>query len=121
METAVAEIEEAKKAGADIVELRLDFIPTIQENAQKEIPILLQACQLLDVPCIVTYRPTWEGGKYAGPEPVRLAALKYAAMLGAPFVDVEYKAADLFFAGAGDIADNTKIILSSHNYQSTAT
>jgi len=43
-------------------------------------------------------------GNYAGPEPERLATLKYAALLGAPYVDVEYKAAHLFFAGAAGCA-----------------
>lgn len=37
-------------------------------------------------------------GNYQGPEPPRLATLKYAAMLGAPYVDCEYKAATFFFA-----------------------
>lgn len=39
-------------------------------------------------------------GKYDGPEPARLAVLKYAAHLGASHVDVELKAAPYFFAGA---------------------
>lgn len=38
---------------------------------------------------------------YEGPEPERLATLKLAALSGAPFVDVEFKAASLFFAGEG--------------------
>lgn len=38
-------------------------------------------------------------GKYDGPEPQRLAVLKYAARLGASHVDVELKVATYFFAG----------------------
>lgn len=38
-------------------------------------------------------------GNYDGPEPERLAALKYAALRGAPYVDVEFKAIQFFFAG----------------------
>jgi len=38
-------------------------------------------------------------GNFEGPEPERLATLKYAAMRGAPYVDVEYKSAAIFFAG----------------------
>lgn len=50
-----------------------------------------------------------------------LGCRRYAAALGVPFVDVELKAAALFFAGQGpDISDNTRIILSSHNYERTA-
>jgi hypothetical protein len=39
-------------------------------------------------------------GNYEGDEAPRLATLKYAALLGAPFIDVEYKAAATFFASA---------------------
>jgi 3-dehydroquinate dehydratase len=38
-------------------------------------------------------------GKYDGPEAERLAALKWAAMLGAAYVDVELEAAKFFFGG----------------------
>lgn len=38
-------------------------------------------------------------GNYEGPEPERLATLKLAAMKKAPYVDVEFKAAAIFFAG----------------------
>ncbi len=39
-------------------------------------------------------------GQYAGDEATRLATLKYAAVLGADYIDVELKAAPFFFAGA---------------------
>ena len=37
-------------------------------------------------------------GQYRGSDLVRLAILKYAAVLGAAYVDVEYLAAEFFFA-----------------------
>ena len=37
-------------------------------------------------------------GQYRGSDILRLAVLKYAAVLGAPYVDVEYLAAEFFFA-----------------------
>ena len=37
-------------------------------------------------------------GQYKGNDILRLAVLKYAAVLGAPYVDVEYLAAEFFFA-----------------------
>ena len=46
-------------------------------------------------------RLTTRRGKYEGPEAERLAALKWAAMLGAAYVDVELEAAKFFFGGAG--------------------
>lgn len=38
-------------------------------------------------------------GNYDGSEPERLACLKLAAIKGAPYIDVEFKAAAIFFAG----------------------
>ena len=45
-------------------------------------------------------RPRHSGcrGQYKGSDILRLAVLKYAAVLGAPYVDVEYLAAEFFFA-----------------------
>ena len=68
---------------------------------------LIDACP---VPVIVTYRPTWEGGRYDGDESERLATLWRAHELGAAYVDCEVAAAERFFATAGergreDVAD----------------
>jgi 3-dehydroquinate dehydratase/shikimate dehydrogenase len=77
---------------------------------------MLAACA---VPCIVTHRPTWEGGQYGGEEEGRLEALWIAVEAGAAYVDCELIAAERFFAAAPDgvhAASSTKIILSSHHY-----
>ena len=95
VEEALAEIVEAVEGGADIVELRVDFIDGL--DAPVDIPKMLAACA---VPCIVTYRPTWEGGQYAGEEEPRLAALWAAVDAGAAYVDCELLAAERFFAAA---------------------
>jgi 3-dehydroquinate dehydratase/shikimate dehydrogenase len=113
----VAEAAEAAAAGADLVELRLDFLSALAP--ERDLPVLLAGVKL---PAIVTFRPTWEGGKYAGGEAPRLATLKYAAALGAAFVDVEFKAAAVFFAaysGEARAASPTRVILSSHDYART--
>ena len=111
---ALLEIQEAVDGGADIVELRVDFIDGL--DAARDIPRMLEACP---APCIVTYRPTWEGGQYDGEEAPRLAALWAAVEAGAAYVDCELLAAERFFAadpGGVRAASGTKIILSSHNY-----
>jgi 3-dehydroquinate dehydratase/shikimate dehydrogenase len=115
---ALEELSEAAAAGADVVELRLDFLE--QFEPANDLPALLAATSL---PAIVTYRASWEGGKYAGPEDARLRTLWLAVELGAAFVDVELKAAARFFAAApqGWSRDTarTRIIVSSHNYAET--
>ena len=117
VEEALSEIVEAVEGGADIVELRVDFIDGL--DAAVDIPKMLAACA---VPCIVTYRPTWEGGQYDGEEEPRLAALWAAVEAGAAYVDCELLAAERFFAAApANLSDKqnrtSKIILSSHNYE----
>jgi 3-dehydroquinate dehydratase type I len=43
-----------------------------------------------------------------------------AAKLGAPFIDVEYLASEAFFALGCSSLEGTKLILSNHNFESTA-
>ncbi len=59
---ALAEIGEAAHLGADLVELRLDFLTDI--NLLDPTPMLermLGACETALLPALVTFRPTWEG------------------------------------------------------------
>ena len=113
---ALEDIDQAVLDGADIVELRIDFLKNL--HAARDLQVLLKACP---VPCIVTYRPSWEGGQYEGDEEPRIAALWTAVELGAAYVDCELLAADRFFAAAQDnVRRNTsatKIIISSHDYE----
>ncbi|BDA46464.1 probable shikimate dehydrogenase (NADP(+)) at C-terminar half [Coccomyxa sp. Obi] len=117
---AVTEIREAAEFGADVVELRLDFLKGIDLlDPKATLKRLLGACDAYKLPAIVTFRPAWEGGQFSGPEPLRLAVLKYAAVLGAAYVDVEYLAANFFFASEGEVPLSTKVILSHHDYDET--
>lgn len=59
-------------------------------------------------------------GKYSGEEAPRLAALKFAAALGAAYVDIELKAANVFFASKSTVETPTRFIISSHDYEGTA-
>ena len=90
---------------AELVELRIDRIH------DPDLPRLLAACPC---PAIVTNRPNWEGGHFAGPEEERIALLDQAIDLGAAYVDVELKAAaQLPRRGA------TKRIVSYHSFEGT--
>eukprot|EP00798_Chlamydomonas_sp_ICE-L_P001722 gene1722-33130_t len=114
VEEFIADMADACASGADIVELRLDFLTDF--DTERDLERIMKACTL---PYIVTCRAKWEGGNYGGAEAERLATLKYAAMLGAPYVDVEYLAAPFFFASAGEVPISTKVILSSHDFKAT--
>ena len=114
----IEEAKEAHMAGADVVELRIDFLQEFRP--EQDLEVLLREIEL---PCIVTYRPSWEGGQYTGEDAPRLAALKLAMELGAAYVDVEFLIAPVFMAAiqsADGKTYSTKVIVSSHDYESTA-
>ena len=100
------EIEEAGKRGAQLIELRLDFLakpPDFKRLLEKK-------------PCamIATVRRPHEGGRWGGNEPQRQILLRQATVAGFDWVDVET-----------DIADkiprfrNVKRIISYHNLRET--
>ena len=116
---ALEELREAESCGADVVELRLDFLPSFDEKA------LAQLLAATTLPLIATLRASWEGGQpFSGTEEERLTALWSAVTLGVAFVDVELAAARRFFALAPagwqrHGGSTTRFILSSHNYERT--
>ena len=68
---------------ADLVELRLDSVAD---------PSAAAALAGRGRPAIVTCRPKWEGGSFAGSEEERRRILADALKLGAEYVDVEWRA-----------------------------
>ncbi|CAI9776852.1 unnamed protein product [Fraxinus pennsylvanica] len=105
----------AKSKGADIVEIRLDHLKIF--NPRTDIEKLIKACPL---PTLFTYRPMWEGGQYDGDEKSRFETLQLAMELGADHIDIELKAAHEFNDFLhGNKPGKCKVIVSSHNYDST--
>jgi 3-dehydroquinate dehydratase/shikimate dehydrogenase len=90
--------------GADLVELRLDTVSD---------PDVAGALAGRRLPVIVTCRPTWEGGSFAGSEETRKRLLLEALTAGAEFVDVEARAGfeDLIATTGGQ-----RIVLSAHDF-----
>ncbi|HVC20845.1 MAG TPA: shikimate dehydrogenase [Vicinamibacterales bacterium] len=89
---------------ADLVELRLDAVRDLDVAA---------ALQGRPGPVVVTCRPRWEGGAFAGSEEERRRILAEALALGAEFVDVEWKAGfdDLVAQEGG-----RRIVISHHDF-----
>ncbi|XP_074566731.1 bifunctional 3-dehydroquinate dehydratase/shikimate dehydrogenase, chloroplastic-like [Curcuma longa] len=115
VEQMVADAAAAKSLGADIVEIRLDHLSYF--DAVRDLPLLLRGRPL---PALVTYRPKWEGGEYEGDDKVRFDALCLAMELGAEYVDIELKVAENFVKIiSGKKPESFKLIVSSHNYQTT--
>nr|XP_043615181.1 bifunctional 3-dehydroquinate dehydratase/shikimate dehydrogenase, chloroplastic-like [Erigeron canadensis] len=84
----VNDMYQAKIEGADLVELRLDFLKDF--NPKKHLPALICNNPL---PVVVVYRPKWDGGLYDGDENSRLEALLLAKDLGADYIDLELQVA----------------------------
>lgn len=101
-EQALAEMAEAKKAGADLCELRLDYA------RQPDLPRLLENKPL---PVLATVRPSWEGGRFEGSEAARIGMLEDACLHGADYVDVEYRAYKDFNRR------QAKLVLSFHDFE----
>lgn len=56
IEQQLDQSEEARKEGADLVEIRLDYLTDL--DSPDDLLKLLRRCSL---PSIVTFRPKWEG------------------------------------------------------------
>ncbi|MCA9028162.1 MAG: shikimate dehydrogenase [Planctomycetaceae bacterium] len=102
----VAEHESLAENGAQLVELRLDWL--------KRMPELQRLLTERPTPVIVTCRRPEEVGKWRGTEEQRQTLLRQAIVLGAEYVDLEI-----------DIAEQvprygeTKRIISYHNFKET--
>ena len=91
--------------GADLVELRLDTVAA---------PDVAGALAGRRTPVVVTCRPAWEGGAFAGGEEERRRILLEACRRGAEYVDVEQRAG---FAGEVLAARGGRgVVLSFHAF-----
>ncbi|MDO8947131.1 MAG: type I 3-dehydroquinate dehydratase [Desulfocapsaceae bacterium] len=99
---------------ADVIEIRLDRLKTISVA-----PFISQ----LTKPMLLTNRPIWEGGGFAGDEEVRIAPLLEGVQQGVSYVDLELKAPTSSHKALLEEVENSssRLILSWHNFQETPT
>lgn len=111
MAPTMAELRHRRDAviGADLVELRLDSVSD---------PSVAGALAGRRCPVLVTCRPKWEGGQFAGSEGERRGILNDALDRGADYVDIEFKAGfdDLIRTHGG-----RRIVLSMHDFDGVPT
>ena len=103
-EEALASMTEAKRLGADLCELRADYLTE---------PDLAKILASKPLPVLVTVRPKWEGGEYEGDESIRLGMLEDACLHGADYVDVEFRAYKDFNRR------QAKLVVSYHDFEKT--
>ncbi len=123
LDQGVRDAARAAEMGADLVEFRIDRFT--EEPSQ-----VAQLVERSALPCIVTCRPTWEGGFCGRADDERVALLGAAATLGAQaptYIDVElatYQRSDTLRSSVENIVDHpgqmqqtsTGLILSSHDF-----
>lgn len=105
---AVKDAKLAKELGADMVELRLDYLYPVADESMKRL------MDSVNFPKIVTVRRKVDGGCFRGTERERLVLLEKACRLGADYVDIEIDVDFGAFENGG-----TKIICSYHNFNQT--
>jgi 3-dehydroquinate dehydratase/shikimate dehydrogenase len=101
---ALSEMQEARRLGADLCELRADYLKD---------PDLEKILRAKPLPVLVTVRPAWEGGQYRGDESVRLGMLEDACLHGADWIDVEFRAYKDFDRR------EAKLVVSYHDFEKT--
>lgn len=93
--------------GADLVELRLDGVRDLDVDGA----LAGRSC-----PVVVTCRPVWEGGLFAGSEEERRRILLRAFELGADWVDLEWR------GGFDELIAERRgrnVVLSMHDFEAT--
>ncbi len=113
-------IKKALKAGADLLELRID---TFRQRDPRKLLRGIERLKAIEgarsIPLVITVRSKAEGGLYAIPAGKRLEIFQ-ALMLFADYVDIELSSGTILkdvVRSAG--RSKTKVIVSYHNFRST--
>jgi 3-dehydroquinate dehydratase/shikimate dehydrogenase len=122
LDQARHQIETALLAGAEMLELRVDYIENLTVDMVKALIVEIRTRAAKNVPVIVTCRDKKEGGAIDYPAGLRIETIAAALKAGAEYVDFEYES---FLApeNRGRIRSalsqslKGKLILSTHNFQ----
>jgi len=115
VEDALKAMEMAKEKGADLVELRLDYIGQLDDA---KIGDLVDG---VEIPKIATIRPEGEGGFWKGEERYRINHLQTCLSFGAEYVDVE-ESTDIgwrYEISKTCKENGAKMIISHHDFERT--
>ncbi|XP_021282921.1 bifunctional 3-dehydroquinate dehydratase/shikimate dehydrogenase, chloroplastic-like isoform X2 [Herrania umbratica] len=129
VEQMVKDMHQAKAEGAQLVEIRLDYIKNFQPHQDiqiilknKPLPVIIVYRRLQLEKCLVFAHfrsqdcmPKWEGGQYEGDENSRLEALCLAREMGADYIDFELKVASDLTREQKMKNDNATKVIVSHN------
>jgi len=118
---AQRQIARAVDCGAEMLELRTDYLADLTVDRVRELLAAARAAAGPSVPVIVTCRDRAEGGAMDYPETLRMEVLAAAVATGADFIDCEY--ANFRRAGnerrirtALSASSKARLILSAHDF-----
>ena len=128
-EQMLRDLQAAAAAGADMVELRLDYL---QDHSEPAIRKLMAAADKFPGEVIATCRLASEGGVWDGDESRRVSLLEQAGLAGADYIDFEHAAWQasanvrqkiglVCEVGLQTDRPRSKLILSKHNFERTPT
>ncbi len=107
--TSLDEATEGVALGADVLEVRVDL-------AQEKPQLLVESIYRLNKPLIITIRPTWEGGAFAGGDRERAKLFKELIPV-ADYIDVELRAPNVDEIVALTEGSDALSIISYHDFE----
>lgn len=123
LDQARRQIKAALAAGAEILELRTDYLENLNSDLVKELIAETKSAAQQSLPIIVTCRDQKQGGVRAYPEQLRVEILTEAVRSGCDFIDCEYdnflsaEVQDKIKAALAE-SSKTRLILSAHDFKS---
>ncbi|MHC4423064.1 MAG: shikimate dehydrogenase [Planctomycetota bacterium] len=90
-EQAARQIKAARAAGAEILELRTDYLENLSVDLVKNLIAEAKSTAVTELPIIVTCRDKKQGGVIDYPLQLRIDVLTSALKAGAEFIDFEYE------------------------------
>jgi 3-dehydroquinate dehydratase/shikimate dehydrogenase len=122
LDQAKQQIKTAKAAGAEMLELRTDYLENLSADLVKNLIAEAKTADPQLLPIIVTCRDARQGGAIGYPDQLRIDILTEALKAGAEFIDFEY---ENFLSAenqetirrALSQASKGRLILSAHNFE----
>jgi 3-dehydroquinate dehydratase/shikimate dehydrogenase len=122
IEQAQQQTKAALAAGAEMLELRTDYLENLSVDSAKDLIAAVKTIAGKRLPVIVTCRDKRQGGAIAYPQQLRIDVLIGALKAGAEFIDFEYE--NFLSTGTQErirvaLSGSLKgrLILSAHNFQ----
>ncbi len=122
LDQAKQQIKTAKAAGAEMLELRTDYLENLSIDLLKKLIANAQSATRQLLPIIVTCRDKRQGGAIGYPDQLRIDILTEALKAGVEFIDFEYESflstenQERIQRALSQVSKG-RLILSAHNFE----